>query len=186
MPYSIGIYQNNDSSFSDIICNALSLFGFNFKKCPNQNESTILSESSSLSVYTVDCAALLPDFLNICILESGYQKSNSFPQADIVIVPDICSVSTISQLKPKSVVTYGLSCKNTVTVSSLIEERLVVSIQREIVSLSGKRIIEQEFSIVLENLNKIEALLASISLLLLLDVSIDEIKHAELFSFSIL
>ena len=26
MPYSIGIYQNNDSSFSDIICNSIVIY----------------------------------------------------------------------------------------------------------------------------------------------------------------
>ena len=179
MPYSVGIYQNKNSSFSDIICTSLSHFGVKTKQCANEKEPDISTDANSLSVYSVECAALLPDHLDICILESGYEKSNSFPQANTVIVPDICSVSTINQLNPKSVITYGLSCKNTVTVSSLIQSKLVISVQREIVSLEKKRIVEQEFSIDLKNSSQIEALLASVSLLLLLDVPIETIKHAE-------
>ncbi len=179
MPYSIGIYQNKNSSFSDNICASLSRFGFNISVCTKEKENLISSVSDTLYIYSVESPALLPDHLDICILESGYEKSNSFPQADTVIVPDICSVSTISQLKPKSVITYGLSCKNTVTVSSLIQSKLVISIQREIVSLSKKRIIEQEFTTSLKNSNQIEALLASISLLLLLDIPSDMIKNME-------
>ncbi len=179
MPYSVGIYQNKNSSFSEIICTSLSHFGVKITQCTNVKDEFFSDDNNSLNVYSVECAALLPDHLDICILESGYEKSNSFPQADTVIVPDICSVSTISQLNPKSVITYGLSCKNTVTVSSLIQSKLIVSVQREIVSLGKNRIVEQEFSIDLKNSNQIEALLASISILLLLDIPVETIKHID-------
>lgn len=179
MPYSIGIYQNKNSSFSENICTSLSYFGFNTSVCTNEKETSISSECDTFYIFPVEYPALLPDHLDICILESGYEKSNSFPQADTVIVPDICNVSTITQLNPKSVITYGLSCKNTVTVSSLIQSKLVVSIQREIVSLSKKRIVEQEFTTSLKNSNKIESLLASISLLLLLDIPSDMIEKID-------
>lgn len=186
MPYSVGIYQNKNSSFSDIICTALSQFGVKIRQCTNEKEPNLSTDGNFLSVYSVECAALLPDHLDICILESGYEKSNSFPQADTVIVPDICSVSTISQLNPKSVITYGLSCKNTVTVSSLIQNKLIISVQREIVSLEKKRIVEQEFSIDVKDSSQIEALLASVSLLLLLDVPIETIKHVESFPAAVI
>ncbi len=179
MPYSIGIYQKKNSSFSDIICTSLSQFGVDITLRTNDKENRFLDDNNSLSVYAVECVALLPDHLDICILESGYEKSNSFPQADTVIVPDICSVSTINQLNPKSVITYGLSCKNTVTVSSLIQRKLIISIQREIVSLSRNRIIEQEFSIDLKDSSQIEALLASVSLLLVLDIPVEQVKHID-------
>jgi len=172
MRYSIGIYQKKGSVFSDIICNTLELCDIKISRCSGENES---SKDYPIPVFTVECPALFPDYLDICILESGYQKSNSFPNANTVIVPDICSISTIKQLAPKSVVTCGLSCKNTVTVSSLIENKLIVSIQREIVSLYGNKISEQEFSIDFKEIDQIEAILAAISVLLLIDIPICEI-----------
>lgn len=164
---SIGIYQNTGSKFSNILTSALCSCGHRISKCHNDG---------AISVYTAECASMLPDYLDVCVLESGHKKSESFPQAHTVIVPDICSVSTITQLNPKSVITYGLSCKNTVTVSSLVDTRLIISIQREIVTASGKRTGEQEFAVELSNVNQIEAVLASTALLLFMDTSVDSIR----------
>ena len=179
MPCSIGIYQKTNSSFSDTVSDALRACGIDVCPCGNGRRH----EPCGIALYTADCAALFPDFLDICVLESAHRISNSFPRAERVIMPDICSVAAISQLAPKSVVTYGLSCKNTVTVSSLIKGRMVVSIQREIVSVSGHRTVEQEFSMAAPDCGAVEATLASAALLLMLDVPIDTVKNlSQVFS----
>lgn len=163
MDYSVGVYQNKNSNFSNIIKEIIA-------------DSKTDLDCSKIVFHAVDCPALFPDSLDICILESGFENSNSFPHADYVIVPDICNISTIKQLSPKSVVTYGLSCKNTITVSSLIDKQMVISIQRELVAITGCRIDPQEFPISLKDINTVEAILASVAILLILGISTEKIQ----------
>ncbi len=174
MAYSIGVYQNKDSYFAKIIEETISHSGLNISPAQENANNT---KDISIMFHAVECPALFPDTLDICILESGFKKSNSFPQANCVIVPDICNIATINQLCPKSVITYGLSCKNTVTVSSLIGNQMVISIQRELVTISGSRIEAQEFPVNLIDINAVEAVLAAVAILLILGVSTEKIKY---------
>lgn len=176
MSYLIGIYQTENSRLADIIKTALVTVGFKIS-----GPDTVCNyDKNDIFLYSADFAAFFPDKLDICILESGYRSSNSFPTASYVIMPDISGISTIKQLCPKSVITYGLSCKNTVTVSSVIRNNMVVSIQRELVTISGARIDAQEFPVSLQDINNVDSALASVALLLQLNIPIEKIKKINL------
>ena len=168
--YSIGIYQNTQSGFSDYLCQALHAghFGFGDRQDPS-------AQGTQLQVQLGQSGIVPDSVLDLCVLESAELPQGALPGAQLAVVPDLCKVETVRLLQPKSIVTYGLSCKNTVTVSSFIAQKLVVSIQREIKTLSGISIPEQEFSIHLTSAELVEAALASVTVLLLLDTPIPSI-----------
>lgn len=72
----------------------------------------------------------LPDLLNPC-------------RCRIAVLPGDKELDC-RYLQAGRVVTYGLSGKNTVTLSSADENRLFLALQREIIGLNGRRIEQQE------------------------------------------
>ena len=72
----------------------------------------------------------LPDILNPC-------------RCRIAVLPGDKKLDC-RYLQAGRVVTYGLSGKNTVTLSSADEHRLFLALQREIIGLDGRRIEQQE------------------------------------------
>lgn len=61
---------------------------------------------------------------------------------NVLVVPD---ESSIKNVEAKSVVSYGMSQRNTVTLSSTQELCKVIALQRDVMSLDGKLILRQEF-----------------------------------------
>lgn len=96
--------------------------------------------------------------------------------ADILIVADCISARKILPLKAKSVISYGLCQKDTVTVSSLINKRLVISLQREIPTLLNHIVSEQDFCIDIKCTDIIDSTLGIIAALLVSDVSPETIS----------
>jgi hypothetical protein len=72
----------------------------------------------------------LPDVLNPC-------------RCRIAILPGDKKLDC-RYLQAERVVTYGLSGKNTVTLSSAGDDRLLLALQREIIGMDGRRIEQQE------------------------------------------
>lgn len=70
---------------------------------------------------------------------SAYKISNH-----ILIVPDDV---TIRDSSAQCVITYGLSPKNSVTLSSTDNNKYTLAIQRDIISLGGSIVLRQEFSL---------------------------------------
>ena len=93
----------------------------------------------------------------------------------ILIVPDCMDASAIPECFSDSVISYGLRKKNTVTVSSLIGERLAVTVQRQIPTANGNVVAEQEFPINITHGENSDKALGIISTLLVLDVPPDKI-----------
>ncbi len=97
--------------------------------------------------------------------------------ADILIVADCISSHRILPLTAKSVISYGLCQKDTVTVSSLINERLVISLQREIPTFLNHIVSEQDFCIDIKSADAIDTTLGIITALLVSDVSPETISN---------
>ncbi len=113
----------------------------------------------------------------------GIDAPFDIPTCDtnILIIPDCINATGISQLTANSVVSYGLCKKNTLTVSSLIGSRLVVSIQREISTICGDNVGEQELCINIQNFDSVDMLLGIITTLLVADISPEAISKGMSF-----
>ena len=90
--------------------------------------------------------------------EQDYDAILVFPDTDlslskyccrILIIPDelISDGAIINDTSAQCVISYGLSPKNTVTLSSTNDGKNVVALQRDIMSLDGSLILRQEFTL---------------------------------------
>ncbi len=133
---------------------------------------------SSFGVCGADIAPLAADESYDAIIIST-EAPDTIPECntDILIIPDCMSAKSISRVSAKSVVSYGLCKKNTLTVSSLIGTRLVVSLQREITTILNSTISEQEFCIDIEHADGIDSFLGIIAALLIADISPETISR---------
>lgn len=67
----------------------------------------------------------------------------------ILIIPDesVSDEEFVRNASAQCVITYGLSPKNTVTLSSTKDSRNVVALQRDILSLDNSLVLRQEFAL---------------------------------------
>ena len=92
--------------------------------------------------------------------------------AKIVISPDAKKISTDAG----EIITYGLCCKNTLTISSCIRNNMVLSLQRSVKTLSGTEIEAQDFPVTISDHDEPEVVLAAVAALLACDVPISQIS----------
>lgn len=169
----IGI-QENSQQIARLLCPALLRNGVELIYC--SDDIIDIPKSSSGKAVAIISGELLGNIksqFDIFVIGDGKVKPQANIKASVVISPETIDTDIINSLSPKSVISYGICSKNTVTVSSLIETSLVVSIQRELVSLSGKRIEEQEIAIELEDAADLDSVLACIAVLFLLDIEVE-------------
>ena len=121
------------------------------------------------------------------IAVSRVYAASDAPDADILVVSPSCVPLPRDERKkprckvlllpggvgagfadPKSVVTYGMNSKNTLTLSSIGQENCVLALQRELVTASGGVVDRQEFKV--RSSGGADDLLAVSGALLLLDM----------------
>lgn len=103
-------------------------------------------------------------------------KSRDRFTTNVLIVPDCMDASELSPLLASSVISYGLRRKNTVTASSLIGTRLVVSVQRDIPTVDGGTIGEQELIVTVNHSEHSDEILGIAAALLALGIPAEEIS----------
>lgn len=109
-------------------------------------------------------------------------RKNIHFDSRFLIVPDCMEGENLSFLPENNIISYGLRSKNTVTASSLIGEKLVVALQKEIPTINGNTVDEQEFSVNVKNGGQSDKVLGVVSTLLALDIPIDAISKID-FNF---
>ena len=137
MPFVGIISKENDSNF---IKNAIS------KNSKESNFEIInINRNSIENVKNVKC-----DILVICEHIEKMTKNSSYleeiiKKADYIIVnSDIKENLSILRNVEANIITYGFNAKATITISSIKEEKIIVSIQRELISANNKKIEIQE------------------------------------------
>ena len=173
----IGICQTQSDWIARVLCDALTNFGIPVIYCdgkpldlPNHTDDATIAIFAGAHLAESDVP------FDLGLFAPEYNANSVSFSAKIVVAPDTLNPSLIQTCALHHVVTYGLCRKNTVTVSSLIDGKLVVSIQRDIVTLSDAHVDEQEFHVGLNNPDAADAVLAVVTSLLLLDVSIEQIS----------
>lgn len=178
---SIGI-RDSSQQIARLLCPALINCGFGLLYCADERIDIQdgLTEKAA-AVISGNQLNIVRSRFDIFVLGDSAALNPDSAAASLVVAPETADAAIINSFKPKSVVSYGICGKNTVTVSSLIDSNLVISIQREIVSLSGKRIVEQELKSEIKSEDDIDPVLACVSVLLLLDVPIETIEKSDNF-----
>ena len=123
--------------------------------------------------------------LNILIINDSFQITNltspplfmSEPSA-ILLNSDKSKQIELKNNNPSYVITFGFNPKATITISSLAtrtHNTMQISIQRNLKTLYNTEVLEQDFSVNICD-NNIEAILAAISTIIILDLNIEFLK----------
>lgn len=116
------------------------------------------------------------DVFDSVLIGTPPQLYNKTFTSKTLIVPDCMNASELSPIHAESVISYGLRLKNTVTASSLIGEHLAVSIQRNIPTLCGNTVGEQEFIVNVRHGEHCDEILGIIATLLVIGISPEDIS----------
>ncbi len=173
--FCIGICQNHPDFLARVISAALTESGFPVFFCegkaievPKDNADTVAIIVSS-EPYDSNVR------FDLCVYEPNFHRSISELNTTLAIIPDSCKPQQFQNAD--NVITYGLCSKNTVTVSSLIAHDLVISVQREIPTLTGHPVDAQEFHVTLPQIDDVDDALAVVSTLLALGVPPEKITE---------
>ena len=90
----------------------------------------------------------------------------------IVISPDAKKITTDAN----EIITYGLCCRNTLTISSYIDDKMVLSLQRAVKTIGGNEVEVQDFPVIISDPEEPELVLAAVATLIASDVPIEEIS----------
>lgn len=134
------------------------------------------------------------DFIDVLIIDhfiedeflQKYLKKLKKKSIIIVNVDDRALIKQIFDV-PNMFVSYGFNNKASITLSSLMQgdkDIFMFCLQRNIQTIRLKKIIEQEFLINSVNISSMDTLII-VSILLILDVTIEEINDAFLDFFNI-
>jgi len=173
--FCIGICQNEPDFLARLISAAVVECGFsvfyfdgNFTRIPKDDGNTVAIVATN-PPYDSEVE------FDLCVYEPDFCRNATGVRANLAIIPDSCKTQQFGGIK--NIITYGLCRKNTVTVSSLIADDLVISVQREFPTLCGTAVDAQEFHVTLPSVDDVDDALALVTTLLTLGVSPEKITN---------
>lgn len=98
--------------------------------------------------------------------EDGFEKKENRQKCKILFIPDTAA-ALLQSYQAESVVSYGLSDKSTLTPSSISEHETVISIQRELPTIDGDLLEQQEIALKRPEDMPVEKFLAVVGALLI-------------------
>lgn len=171
----IGICQNEPNFLARIISATVTDCGFSVFYFDEEVIRVPKDDSNTVAIVALNHPYDSDVEFDLCIYESDFCKKPCRVRSDLAIIPDTCKIQSLNELK--NIITYGLCRKNTVTVSSLIADDLVISVQREFPTLFGGTVDSQEFHVTLPNVEDVDDALAIVTTLLALGVSPETITN---------
>lgn len=156
--FSLSVLENKHEKISISILQAI-------KRHSKKLNDTILIFCSDDYEYLHD---MDPDLL--VISPEAHIKTNEALKANCILLPGGL-LDSIGSVKTDYVISYGMSPRDTVTASSISESGVVISLQRELVTLKGEVLERQELPIMPSKKAKLEHMMAVKSALLLLGLS---------------
>jgi len=87
-----------------------------------------------------------------------------------LLLPGDSQIAAFSQIPSKWVVSFGLSPKDSITVSSLTPDSALLALQRELVTLDGQVVEQQEIPIPMPRTTSAQGVMALYGSLLLLNI----------------
>lgn len=173
--FCIGICQDQPDFLARIISAALTESGFPVFYCEGKAIQVPKEDAKTFALVVSGEPYDSEIQFDLCVFEPNFHRTLEVRNATRAIIPDTFRPSDLQFVE--NVITYGLCHKNTVTVSSLIGDDLVISIQREIPTLSGSTVDPQEFHIKLAPFGEIEDALAVVTTLLAFGVAPEKISE---------
>ncbi len=116
-----------------------------------------------------------PDLLVVSVGKGRRSGRISCPRCGILLMPGTAA-HMVSSLCSSCIVSYGMSKRDSVTLSSIGEDALVLSLQRELPTLAGRHLERQDIPIGRAPGTDAGDVLASGAALLLLGVSPEELR----------
>lgn len=106
---------------------------------------------------------------DVVVMSPGYRIVRDMPEIRCfaAVIPGSIPAEELGFLHAETIVTYGMSQKDTITASS-VEDEVFIAIQRELITLNGERVEEQEFPMVHlpeKNIDHVMAVAAGLLLL---------------------
>ncbi len=165
----IGICQNEPNFLARIISATVSDCGFSVFYFDSEEIRVPKEESDTVAIVAVNKSYDSDVEFDLCVYESEFCKNLKGIRSNLAIIPDTCKTQPFHETN--NIITYGLCRKNTVTVSSLVADDLVISVQREFPTLFGETVDAQEFHVKLPSIEDVDDTLALVTTLLALGVS---------------
>lgn len=107
--------------------------------------------------------------------ESAFENQETVPQkCRILLIPDTAA-ALLHLYESECVVSYGLSDKSTLTLSSITDDETVISIQRELPTIDGELLEQQEIALKRPENLPVENFLAAAGALLIAGVSAEKL-----------
>ena len=147
---SVGVFENEDFSYS--------------KELLRLTDCALITNPQSARV-------------DIALVSGNLYKKPIFSEASLLILPDSLDRDIVPAFCAKTIISYGLCRKNTVTASSLVASRLAISLQRKFQDIRGNVIEEQEFIMPLNTGERAEDMLGLVSTLLAVGNSPEDISE---------
>ncbi len=149
--YKIIIYGKSGSKLIGIkLCNALARHGGVLYFCDGRVKEISVGNPNFV-VYETDFLKSLN--VNDCIIIFNSCESNHYPNIisseHISCIVNSQNTSALSQLLNLSLpaIVYGMSSKDSITISSINDTEAVISVQRELTLQSGEKLEPSEFKI---------------------------------------
>lgn len=173
--FCIGICQNYPDFLARIISAALTESGRPVFYCDGKVIQIPKKDATRVTILLSSEPYDSEIPFDLCVYEPNFSKTAPTCYASLAIIPD--TLRPVQFQGAQHVITYGLCQKNTVTVSSLVGEDLVIAIQREIPTLLGETVDAQEFHVKFSQFGDINDTLAIVSTLLVSGVSPEKISE---------
>lgn len=173
--FCIGICQNKPDFLSRLISAAVVECGFSVFYFEGKEISIPKDCQKAVAIVAVPLPYDSDIEFDLCVYEPEFCRNSDSLSSKLAIIPDSCKTQQFNGIK--NIITYGLCRKNTVTVSSLIADDLVISVQREFPTLDGTTVDSQEFHVTLKSIDDVEDALALTTTLLALGVSPETITN---------
>ena len=173
--YCIGICQNHPDLLARVISAARTESGFPVFFCEGKAITVPKDSADTVAIIVSNEPYDTNVQFDLCVYEPNFRRNSAGLNTTLAIIPDSCKPNQFQNAE--NVITYGLCSKNTVTVSSLIANDLVISVQREIPTLTGCFVDAQEFHVTLSITDDVDDALAVVSTLLVLGVSPEKITE---------
>ena len=134
----------------------------------------LLAMNNSPSIQIIQGSALtdFPDTYDLFVAGSFSHDApgSAVLSCRALLLPGDVQMAAFSQISSKWVVSFGLSSKDSITVSSLTPDSALLTLQRELVTLDGQVIEQQEIPVTIPSSASAPGIMALYGSLLLLGV----------------
>ena len=161
--FSLAVLEREDEKLAEAITRLMKM---NAKK---HNASVLISHSDKFELLNA------PDIDLLIISPNTRFSEKTALNAKCILLPGTL-LDNLNGVESEYVITYGMSPRDTVTASSISDDGIVITLQRELVTLSGEVLERQDLPNMPLLMPTVEKTMAVLSVFLLIGVPPDAIS----------